>query len=39
MNCPICRKEAKSHIYYCAKCAVYIHEKCWLRHMTQEHKK
>lgn len=27
MNCPICGKEARAHIYYCAKCGVYVHEK------------
>lgn len=28
MKCPVCGKEAKAHIYYCAKCVVYVHEKC-----------
>ena len=38
MNCPVCSKDARTHIYYCAKCAVYIHEKCWQEHVAQEHK-
>ncbi len=38
MNCPVCRKEIKAHIYYCAKCAVYVHEKCWQKHVEQAHK-
>jgi uncharacterized membrane protein len=32
------KKEAKANIYYCAKCAVYIHEKCWQKHVAQAHK-
>jgi len=39
MNCPICHKEARVYIYHCAKCAVYVHEKCWQRHEQQAHKK
>jgi len=26
-------KEARAHIYYRAKCAAYVHEKCWRRHV------
>ena len=39
MKCPVCGQEARSHIYYCARCAVYVHEKCWQRHIAQAHKK
>ncbi len=39
MNCPVCRKEARAHIYYYAKCAVYEHEKCWQKHAERAHKK
>jgi len=39
MNCPVCRKEARTHIYYYAKCAVYVHEKCWQKHAERAHKK
>ena len=28
MNCPVCGKEARAYIYHCAKCGVYVHEKC-----------
>ncbi len=39
MNCPVCGKEAKAHIVHCAKCAVYVHEKCWAKHAAEAHKK
>lgn len=39
MNCPVCRKEARARLYYCAKCAVYVHTKCWEKHIAQAHKK
>jgi len=39
MNCPVCRKEAKAHIVRCARCAVYVHEKCWADHVKAAHKK
>ena len=39
MNCPVCNKEAKAHVYHCAKCAVYVHEKCWTKHVAEAHKK
>jgi len=39
MNCPVCRKEAKAHIVRCARCAVYVHEKCWSDHVKAAHKK
>ena len=29
MKCPVCGKDAGVDIYYCARCAVYVHEKCW----------
>jgi hypothetical protein len=38
MKCPVCKKEARAHIYYCARCAVYVHEKCWRKHASQAHK-
>ena len=38
MKCHVCGKEPRAHIYYCAKCAVYVHEKCWQRHVEQAHK-
>ena len=38
MKCPVCGKEARAHIYYCSKCAVYVHEKCWQKHVAQAHK-
>ena len=34
MNYPVCGKEARAHIYYCAKCAVYLHEKCWQKRVS-----
>jgi hypothetical protein len=39
MNCPVCGKEAKAHIVYCAKCAVYVYEKYWTKHAGVAHKK
>ncbi len=39
MNCPVCKKEARAHLYYCAKFAVYVHEKCWRQHAAEKHKK
>ena len=38
MKCPICGKEARVRIYHCAKCAVYVHQKCWHKHVAQAHK-
>ncbi|MFQ6121693.1 MAG: hypothetical protein ACE5LA_01360 [Dehalococcoidales bacterium] len=38
MNCPVCRKEARAYIYYCARCAVYVHEWCWRKHVEIAHK-
>jgi len=38
MKCPVCGKEARVHIYYCARCGVYVHEECWRRHVEQAHK-
>lgn len=38
MNCPVCEKEASVHIYYCAGCAVYVHERCWQEHLVIAHK-
>lgn len=38
MKCPVCGKEARTHIYYCAKCGIYVHEKCWQKHVAQAHK-
>ncbi len=39
MNCPVCGKEARAYIYYYAKCAVYVPEKCWQKHIATAHKK
>ena len=39
MKCPICKQNAIAHLYYCARCAVYVHEKCWRKHCAAEHKK
>jgi hypothetical protein len=38
MKCPVCGKDARAHVYYCAACGVYVHEKCWKEHMDKEHK-
>ena len=38
MNCPVCGEEATVHIYYSAKCAVYVQEKCWQKHVEIAHK-
>jgi len=38
MKCPVSGKEARAHIYRCAKCTVYVHEKCWRKHVEQAHK-
>lgn len=38
MNCPVCKKEARAHLFKCARCAVYVHEKCWAEHVAKEHK-
>jgi hypothetical protein len=38
MKCPVCGKDARVHIYHCAKCNVYVHEKCWKEHVETEHK-
>jgi len=38
MKCLVCGKEARTHIYYCAKGAVYVHEKCWRKNVAQAHK-
>lgn len=38
MNCPICDQEIRAHVYYCARCGVYVHEKCWEKHVKEAHK-
>jgi hypothetical protein len=38
MKCPVCKQDARAHIYYCARCAVYVHEKCWQKHVETAHK-
>ena len=38
MKWPAFNNDARTHIYYCAKCAVYVHEKCWNEHVAQAHK-
>lgn len=37
MNCPVCHKEARVHIYHCAKCGVYVHQACWKKHVATAH--
>lgn len=37
MNCPAYKKEARAHIYYYARCAVYVHDKCWQKHVKAAH--
>jgi hypothetical protein len=39
MKCPVCGKEAKSRLYYCARCAVYVHTKCWDEYVEIAHNK
>ncbi len=39
MNCPVGGKEARAYIYYGARYAVYVHEKCWQKHVATAHKK
>jgi ribosomal protein L37AE/L43A len=39
MNCPVCGKEAKTRVYWCAKCAVLVHEGCWAKHVEVAHPK
>jgi len=39
MKCPVCGKEARTRLYHCAKCAVYVHTACWQKHVTQAHGK
>lgn len=39
LKCPVCGKEAKTRLYYCAKCAVYVHTACWQEHVAAAHKK
>ena len=29
MKCPVCGKDATTHIYKCARYGVYVREKCW----------
>jgi len=38
MKCPVCGKDIRAHIYYCARCGVYVHEKCWQKHVAMAHK-
>ena len=37
MACPVYRNEARVYTGHCAKCAVYVYEKCWQRHVRQVH--
>jgi len=39
MNYLACGKEARAPIYYCARCAVYVHEKCWQKRESVARKK
>ena len=38
MKCPACEKDIRAHVYYCAKCAVYVYEKCWQKHVEMADK-
>jgi hypothetical protein len=38
MKCPVCKQEAKAHLYYCTRGAFHVHEKCREKHVTQSHK-
>lgn len=38
MKCTVYGKEARVHIYYCGKCGVYVHEKCWRKHVAQAYR-
>jgi ribosomal protein L37AE/L43A len=37
MKCPVCGKEARTRIYKCAKCGVYVHVACWEKHLQMAH--
>lgn len=37
MNCPVCSKEARARVYWCAKCAALVHVACWARHNAAAH--
>jgi hypothetical protein len=39
MKCPVCGEEGRAHIYYCAECTIYVHEKCWQKHVERAHSK
>ena len=38
MKCPVYGEEAGVCIYHCAKCGVYVHEKCRQEHVAQAHR-
>ena len=38
MQCPVCGKEAKIPVYYCARCLVHVHAACWQKHIMNDHK-
>ncbi len=38
IKCPVCKQEARTHIFKCALHGVYVHEKCWKEHVAKEHK-
>lgn len=38
MKCPVCKKDARAHIYHCARCGVYVHDKCWPKHAATHRK-
>lgn len=38
MKCPVCGKDAAAHIVHCNRCAVYVHDKCWAKHVKTAHK-
>ena len=37
MNCPVCGKEARTKIYKCVGCGVYVHVACWRKHLQMAH--
>ncbi len=34
MKCSVCQGEIRAHIYHRARCGVYVHEKCWAKHIA-----
>ena len=38
MTCPVCGKEARARVYYCARCGGYMHGECWREYVERAHK-